>query len=196
MLRQVNLHMLRFCFKFKLKNYNVQGLILRSKCDWNQFSWLELNEYYFLFQNIQISIAMKAIRVHEFGGPQVLKVEHDVPVPVHTDSQVLIDTYLFNQLQFTFDFQNCFFQRFWFELDRPESTQLTLILEWDCLRNCPACPTFQAVMVLEQWKKSVRKLILSRWFNSFQWTQIGVNLFAPLSCSKPFYTLVDPYWQL
>lgn len=31
---------------------------------------------------------MKAVRVHEFGGPQVLKVETDVPVPVHTDSQV------------------------------------------------------------------------------------------------------------
>lgn len=33
---------------------------------------------------------MKAIRVHEFGGPQVLKVESNVPVPAYGDSQVLI----------------------------------------------------------------------------------------------------------
>lgn len=31
---------------------------------------------------------MKAVRVHEFGGPQVLKIETNVPIPVHTDSQV------------------------------------------------------------------------------------------------------------
>ena len=33
---------------------------------------------------------MKAVRVHEFGGPQVLKVEEDVPIPVHTDTQVCL----------------------------------------------------------------------------------------------------------
>lgn len=33
---------------------------------------------------------MKAVRVHEFGGPQVLKVETDVPVPAFTETQVLI----------------------------------------------------------------------------------------------------------
>nr|CAH0105055.1 unnamed protein product [Daphnia galeata] len=33
---------------------------------------------------------MKAVRVHTFGGPEVLKVESDVPIPVHTESQVLI----------------------------------------------------------------------------------------------------------
>lgn len=33
---------------------------------------------------------MKAIRVHEFGGPHVLKVESDVPVPSYSDSQVNI----------------------------------------------------------------------------------------------------------
>lgn len=32
--------------------------------------------------------AMKAVRVNEFGGPEVLKVETDVPVPSITDSQV------------------------------------------------------------------------------------------------------------
>ena len=31
---------------------------------------------------------MKAVRVHAFGGPEVLKVESDVPIPVHTESQV------------------------------------------------------------------------------------------------------------
>jgi len=31
---------------------------------------------------------MKAVRVHEFGGPQVLKVETDVPVPTYTETQV------------------------------------------------------------------------------------------------------------
>ena len=31
---------------------------------------------------------MKAIRVHEFGGPQVLKVETDVPIPTFSDTQV------------------------------------------------------------------------------------------------------------
>lgn len=52
---------------------------------------------------------MKAIRVHEFGGPQVLKVEHDVPVPVHTDSQVLINTNSFNRFQLTIDFSTKWF---------------------------------------------------------------------------------------
>ena len=32
---------------------------------------------------------MKAVRVHEFGGPQVLKVETDVPIPAITDTQVI-----------------------------------------------------------------------------------------------------------
>ena len=31
---------------------------------------------------------MKAVRVHTFGGPEVLKVESDVPIPVLTESQV------------------------------------------------------------------------------------------------------------
>lgn len=38
---------------------------------------------------------MKAVRVHTFGGPEVLKVESDVPIPVHTESQVYIFFYLF-----------------------------------------------------------------------------------------------------
>jgi len=33
---------------------------------------------------------MKAIRVNEFGGPEVLKVETDIPIPAIADSQVLI----------------------------------------------------------------------------------------------------------
>lgn len=33
---------------------------------------------------------MKAIRVHEFGGPQVLKIESNVAIPAYSDSQVLI----------------------------------------------------------------------------------------------------------
>ena len=37
---------------------------------------------------------MKAVRVHEFGGPQVLKVETDVPVPSYTESQVTIKTFV------------------------------------------------------------------------------------------------------
>ena len=31
---------------------------------------------------------MKAIRVNEFGGPQVLAVENDVAVPVPSETQV------------------------------------------------------------------------------------------------------------
>lgn len=31
---------------------------------------------------------MKAIRVHEFGGPAVLKVEKDVPIPHYSETQV------------------------------------------------------------------------------------------------------------
>lgn len=31
---------------------------------------------------------MKAIRVHTFGGPEVLKLETDVPIPIHTETQV------------------------------------------------------------------------------------------------------------
>ena len=31
---------------------------------------------------------MKAIRVHSFGGPEVLKVESDVPIPIHSETQV------------------------------------------------------------------------------------------------------------
>ena len=33
---------------------------------------------------------MKAIRVHEFGGPQVLKIESNVAIPAFSDSQVYI----------------------------------------------------------------------------------------------------------
>jgi len=33
---------------------------------------------------------MKAVRVNEFGGPNVLRVEADVPVPKHTEPQVVI----------------------------------------------------------------------------------------------------------
>lgn len=32
---------------------------------------------------------MRAVRVSRFGGPKVLKIETDVPVPVPTDSQVV-----------------------------------------------------------------------------------------------------------
>lgn len=31
---------------------------------------------------------MKAVRVNEFGGPQVLKVESDVAIPVPNETQV------------------------------------------------------------------------------------------------------------
>lgn len=37
-------------------------------------------------------LAMKAVRVHTFGGPEVLKVESDVPIPVHSETQVFICT--------------------------------------------------------------------------------------------------------
>ena len=37
---------------------------------------------------------MKAVRVHEFGGPQVLKVQTDVPVPAINDTQVNFTTSL------------------------------------------------------------------------------------------------------
>ena len=43
-------------------------------------------------------LAMKAVRVHEFGGPQVLKVEEDVPIPVHTDTQVLFIDFITKEL--------------------------------------------------------------------------------------------------
>ncbi|EFX73009.1 hypothetical protein DAPPUDRAFT_325748 [Daphnia pulex] len=33
---------------------------------------------------------MKAVRVHSFGGPEVLKVESDVPIPIHSETQVLV----------------------------------------------------------------------------------------------------------
>lgn len=33
---------------------------------------------------------MRAVRVSRFGGPKVLRIETDVPVPVPTDSQVII----------------------------------------------------------------------------------------------------------
>ena len=33
---------------------------------------------------------MKAIRVHEFGGPQVLKIESNVAIPAFSDSQVYL----------------------------------------------------------------------------------------------------------
>ncbi|XP_012872429.1 PREDICTED: quinone oxidoreductase isoform X1 [Dipodomys ordii] len=36
---------------------------------------------------------MKAIRVHEFGGPEVLKLQSDVVIPVPKDRQVLIKVY-------------------------------------------------------------------------------------------------------
>lgn len=31
---------------------------------------------------------MRAVRIAKYGGPEVLKVENDVPIPVPTDSQV------------------------------------------------------------------------------------------------------------
>ncbi|KAK4019592.1 quinone oxidoreductase isoform X1 [Daphnia magna] len=46
-----------------------------------------MNSHFFCFIR---GLAMKAVRVHTFGGPEVLKVETDVPIPVHTESQVLI----------------------------------------------------------------------------------------------------------
>ncbi|XP_065558832.1 quinone oxidoreductase-like isoform X2 [Artemia franciscana] len=38
----------------------------------------------------KIPNVMKAVRVNEFGGPNVLRVETDVPVPKHTETQVVI----------------------------------------------------------------------------------------------------------
>lgn len=32
---------------------------------------------------------MKAVRVHTFGGPEVLKLEHDVPIPIPSETQVI-----------------------------------------------------------------------------------------------------------
>jgi len=46
----------------------------------------------FYFQGL----AMKAVRVHTFGGPEVLKVESDVPIPVHTETQVYYLSICFN----------------------------------------------------------------------------------------------------
>lgn len=46
---------------------------------------------------------MKAVRVNEFGGPQVLKVESDVAIPVPNETQVgeriilIILRYVINQ---------------------------------------------------------------------------------------------------
>jgi NADPH:quinone reductase len=45
---------------------------------------------------------MKAVRVHEFGGPQVLKVETDVPIPAITDTQVIYLQAFFSFLLFFF----------------------------------------------------------------------------------------------
>ena len=35
-----------------------------------------------------ISRVMKAIRIHKFGGPEVLALERDVPVPQPKDTEV------------------------------------------------------------------------------------------------------------
>ena len=37
----------------------------------------------------QVRRMMKAIRVAEFGGPEVLKVVRDIPLPKHTKNQVI-----------------------------------------------------------------------------------------------------------
>lgn len=39
---------------------------------------------------------MKAVRVHTFGGPEVLKLEHDVPIPIPSETQV-IHFYIYQQ---------------------------------------------------------------------------------------------------
>ena len=41
---------------------------------------------------------MKAVRVHTFGGPEVLKVESDVPIPVLTESPVSLFFGNFSQI--------------------------------------------------------------------------------------------------
>jgi NADPH:quinone reductase-like Zn-dependent oxidoreductase len=33
---------------------------------------------------------MKAVRVHRFGGPEVLTLEHNVPIPEIRDNQVSV----------------------------------------------------------------------------------------------------------
>uniref|UniRef100_A0A1B6MBM7 Alcohol dehydrogenase-like N-terminal domain-containing protein n=1 Tax=Graphocephala atropunctata TaxID=36148 RepID=A0A1B6MBM7_9HEMI len=38
----------------------------------------------------KMNSTMKAIRIHSFGGPSVLKVENDVPRPVPSEGQVLV----------------------------------------------------------------------------------------------------------
>ncbi|XP_003223090.2 quinone oxidoreductase isoform X1 [Anolis carolinensis] len=39
---------------------------------------------------LKVKNMMRAVRVYEFGGPEVLKVQTDVPIPVPNDHQVLI----------------------------------------------------------------------------------------------------------
>ncbi|VDI02846.1 NADPH2:quinone reductase [Mytilus galloprovincialis] len=36
---------------------------------------------------------MKAVRVAQFGGPEVLKVEENVPIPKPQDNQILVKVY-------------------------------------------------------------------------------------------------------
>jgi hypothetical protein len=36
----------------------------------------------------QSHMMMKAVRVHRFGGPEVLTLEHNVPIPEIRDNQV------------------------------------------------------------------------------------------------------------
>ncbi len=38
----------------------------------------------------QSHMMMKAVRVHRFGGPEVLTLEHNVPIPEIRDNQVSV----------------------------------------------------------------------------------------------------------
>lgn len=122
---------------------------------------------------------MKAVRVHTFGGPEVLKVESDVPIPVHSETQVF---YLFT----CFNWHNCSkvaMFRFWFGLVQLVLIQLTHTLEWDYLLNCQLCLTSLDVMVLELLKKLAPKLTHSRLVVLFK-TIFQRNRFNDLKSSK------------
>jgi hypothetical protein len=54
-----------------------------------------------LFQKLLNREMMKAVLVREFGGPEVIKVENNVPIPEPNDDQVLT---VFTNSNFVFIF--------------------------------------------------------------------------------------------